>query len=149
MSISDCIDTYKEFWLDKDFLLKLSHKYYVQVQMQMYIYGLKAFHFVIWTPMFCTGVLIPYDSFTKNVAVVVEFHKKHVARGLIIRAIENTQDKDQDEESVELFCYCQTPYDDSKLYVGCDDLHCNYRWIHFMCAKVKKTKERSAMVLQI
>ena len=91
------------------------------------------------TPKFCTGVLVPFDdSFTKNVLVLVEFHKKHVARELITRAIENTQDKDQGEENVELFCYCQAPYDDSKPYVGCEDVHCNYKWIHFMCAKVKK-----------
>ena len=85
----------------------------------------------------------------KKVPVLVEFHKKHVARKLVTRAIKNTQDKDQGEEDVELFCYCQTPYDDSKPYVGCDDVHCNYEWIHCMCAKVKKNKERSAMVLQI
>ena len=34
----------------------------------MYIYGLNACHFAIWTPMFCTDVLVPYDdSFTKHV----------------------------------------------------------------------------------
>ena len=92
--------------------------------------------------MFCTGVLVPYDdSFTKKVPVLVEFHKKHVAKELITRAIKNTQDKDQGEEDVELFCYCQTPYDDSKPYVGCDDVHCNYKWIHCTCAKVKKTRK--------
>ena len=52
-------------------------------------------HFVEWSPMFCAGVLVPYgDSSTKNMAVLVEFHKKHVAREIIRRVIENTQDKD-------------------------------------------------------
>ena len=74
----------------------------------------------------------------KKVPVLVEFHKKHVARELITRAIENTQDKDQGEEDVELFCYCQTPHDNSIPYVGCDDVHYKYKWIHFTCAKVKK-----------
>ena len=74
---------------------------------------------------------------------------KHVAWELITKAIENTQDKDQGEENVQLFCYCQTPYDHIKPYVGCNDVHCNYKWIHFTCPKVKKNKERSAMVLQI
>ena len=54
----------------------------------------------------------------KNMPVLVEFHKKHVPRELITRTIENTQDKDQGEENVELFCYCQMPNDDSKSYVG-------------------------------
>ena len=126
LSISDCIATGKEFCLHKIFLFESSHNYYAQLQMQMYIYGLKAFHFVIWTPMFCTGVLVPYDDFfTKKVPVLVEFHKKHFPRELISREIENTQDKDQIQD-VELFCYCQTPFDDSKPYVGCDDEHCNY-----------------------
>ena len=79
LSINDCIATDKEFCLEIFFLLKSSHKYYAQVQMQMYLYGLKACHFVIWTLMFCTGALVPYDdSFTKKVPVLVEFHKKHV-----------------------------------------------------------------------
>ena len=65
--------------MDNFFLLKSSHKYYAQVQMQIYLYGLKACNFVIWTLMFCTGVLVPYDdSFTKKVPVLVEFQKKHV-----------------------------------------------------------------------
>ena len=80
-------------------------------------------YFVIWTPMFCASVLIPYDDcFTKNVPMLVEFYKKYVVRELITRAIENTQG----EDSVEPFCYCH-----SKPYVRCDDLHCNYKWIHF------------------
>ena len=44
--------------------------------------------------------------------VLVEFHKKHVPRELITRTIENTQDKDQGEENVELFCYRETLYDE-------------------------------------
>ena len=76
--------------------------------------------------MFCTSVLVPYDFFTKKVPVLVEFHKKIFPRELITREIENTQDKDQIQEDVEPFCYCQTPYDDSKPYVDCDDVHCNY-----------------------
>ena len=62
---------------------------------------------------FCAGVLVPYgDSSTKNMPVLVEFHKKHVAREIITRVIENTQDKDQGEENVELFCYRETLYDE-------------------------------------
>ena len=48
----------------------------------------------------------------KNMPVLVEFHKKHVPRELITRTIENTQDKDQGEENVELFCYRETLYDE-------------------------------------
>ena len=137
LSISDCIAADKEFCFDKYFLWKSSHKYYVQVQMHMYIYGLKACHFVIWTPMFCTGVSVPYDdSLTKKVPVLVEFHKKHLARELRTRAIENTQGEETNS-------ICQTPCGDSKPCVGCDDVHCNYKCIHFTCAKVKKTKEKS------
>ena len=36
----------------------------------------------------------------KKVPVLVEFHKKHVARKLVTRAIKNTQDKDQGEDFV-------------------------------------------------
>ena len=54
--------------------------------------------------MFCTGVLVPYDdSFTKKVPVLVEFHKKHVAKELITRAIKNTQDKDKVKKMLNYF----------------------------------------------
>ena len=76
----------------------------------------------------------------KNMPVLVEFHKKHVPGELITITIENTQDKDQGEENVELFCYCQTPDDDSKPYVGCD-VHFNYKWIHFTCAILEKPRK--------
>ena len=79
--------------------------------------------------------------FYKKCAIAVGFHKKHVPRELITRAIENAQYKDQCKEDVELFCYCQTPCDDSKPDAGCDDVHCSYKWIHFMCAKVKQPRK--------
>ena len=89
--------------------------------------------------VFCTGVLVPYnDSFRM---ILVEFHKKHVPRELITKTIENTQNKDQGEENVQLFCYCQTPNDDSKSYVSCDVVHFNYMWIHFMCAMLEKPRK--------
>ena len=74
---------------------------------------------------------------------------KYVATELITSTIENTLDKYQGEENIELFCYCKTPYDDIKPYVGCNDGHCSYKWIYFTCAKIKKTKARSVMVMQI
>ena len=72
---------------------------------------------------------------------LVEFNKKHFARELITRAIKNTQDKDQGKENVELFCYFQTPYDNSKPHFSCDDVNCNYKWIHFTCSKLQKTRK--------
>ena len=45
------IATDKEFCSDKKFLLKSSYIYFAQVKMQIYIYGLKACHLVISTPM--------------------------------------------------------------------------------------------------
>ena len=50
------------------------------------IYGLKFFVQVFWFHMM---ILLQ-----KKVPVLVEFHKKHVARKLVTRAIKNTQDKD-------------------------------------------------------
>ena len=70
-----------------------------------------------------------------------EFHKKHVARELITSAIENTQDKDQGKENVELFCYCQTPYDDNKSYVPYDDVHSNYKWILLHMLRKKRLRK--------
>ena len=38
LSISDCVAADKDYCLENFFLLISSHKYYAQVQMQMYIY---------------------------------------------------------------------------------------------------------------
>ena len=80
------------------------------------LYGLQCFVQMFWFHM-----MILLQNMCQRLKKI---HKKHVARELVIRAIENTQNKDQGEEDVELFCCCQTPpYDDSKPYFGCDDVH--------------------------
>ena len=40
--------------------------------------------------------------------------------------------------SAKLYCFCQTPYDDTKSYIGCDNSGCKYEWFHLKCVKIKK-----------
>ncbi|OQV20057.1 Nucleosome-remodeling factor subunit BPTF [Hypsibius exemplaris] len=48
----------------------------------------------------------------------------------------NTQQQDEYEEnSTDLHCYCRTPYDESKFYIGCDKCE---RWFHGDCVQVKE-----------
>jgi len=88
-SIDECINLDTSFCLNEKKVLKESHKYFSQVQMQMLVFGIKFCHFVVWGPKFCHGVVVNFDeSFTENIPKLVDFHKKHIAHELVTREIE-------------------------------------------------------------
>jgi len=49
-----------------------------------------------------------------------------------------------DKENIELFCYCQKPYNAKEDMIGCDNVTCNYKWTHFKCAKIKRPRKGQA-----
>ena len=105
----------------------------IQVQMQMYIYDIKFCHFVNWTPHFCTGVVIEYDeSFPARVETLIQFHFKHITRELVTRNIERkTQLTRKENQAANIYCYCQKSYNENEEMIGCDNVNCSYKWIHY------------------
>ena len=105
--------------------------------MQMALYNIKACHFVVWNPHFCTGTLVPYqEGFASSNAHMIAFHEKVISYELVSRKLETTnQCKDEKKlQEKELFCYCQQPESELDM-IGCDNPQCKYKWVHFKCIK--------------
>ena len=138
-NIDECIKNDKTFCLDDNLQLKRNHKYWAQVQLQMYIYNTENAHFVVWTPQFCHISHIKYDpEFEKMVKKLITFHQRHVCRELVTRAIENSDINIKEKQHTELYCYCQQTFNEKKPMVGCDGENCNFKWIHYKCASIKR-----------
>ena len=80
----------RNFCLDENMKLKSSHKYMLQIQTQMYVYGINVCHLVLWMPKLCISVVVKRDSnFKETVHKLVRFYKKNVIPELITRKLEN------------------------------------------------------------
>ena len=136
-NISECLKD-KIFCLDQDGNLKSNHKYMMQVQMQLYIYKVEKCDFVVWTPNFITNNEIKKDNkFVENIPKLVNFYRQNIASELIKRRLDvNTVNNKCVRK--ELYCYCRKSFDENLQMVGCNNVDCKYKWIHFTCAKLKR-----------
>ncbi len=130
----------KKFFMDEQNHLKQSHKYYAQVQLQLYVFGYKECIFFVWTPnwsIMCT-VERNEDFISSMIKTLSSFYLKHVIPELLTRCIENGEDKENAVVANKLYCICQSIYDGEEQWIGCDSTNCKYEWFHFKCAKVKR-----------
>lgn len=67
-------------YLDKNYLLKKTHKYFAQVQMQMHVCNKGFADLVVWTPIDCIIVRVNRDSdfIHEMVQTLQVFWKKHI-----------------------------------------------------------------------
>ncbi|XP_033740302.1 uncharacterized protein LOC117327441 [Pecten maximus] len=135
----------KTFCLDADtFSVKRNHKYFAQVQLQMYACDGQYTDFVVWSPNDCVISRIRRDDafIDEMVESLEQFWKCVVLPELLTRKIENSNvnksgnitgyivQKDADKT----FCLCKTTKDNADM-VGCD--RCD-DWFHPACLKLKR-----------
>lgn len=127
----------------QDTKLKKTHKYYSQVQLQMFVYSVNQCDFVVWAPKFLVVIHVPRDDdFITEMLEKCEFmFLKHFLPQLISRKHGYMTTKSvaaPDERGKEnIFCLCQQPEDDRK-YIGCDNPKCPVQWYHLDCLKLKR-----------
>lgn len=119
--------------------LKKMHKYYSQVQLQMYVYGANVCDFVVWAPKF---MLITYvhrdEEFIKSMIDKCEsMYKSCILPELLTRRLAHDKPHVNETQSNKLYCICQQPEDEKK-YVGCDNPKCSVQWFHLQCLKLKR-----------
>eukprot|EP00795_Rhopilema_esculentum_P010007 gene10007-18633_t len=68
---------------------------------------------------------------------LVDFYHKIICKELMTRSLENETASNNQQEIVPVCCYCQKPCGDTEPMVRCDNLSCQYQWIHFQCARPK------------
>ncbi|XP_069108924.1 uncharacterized protein [Argopecten irradians] len=135
------------FCLNASFSLKRSHKYFAQVQMQMYVCDGNYTDFVVWSPMDCVVTRINRDNgfISKMIEKLEKFWKVVVLPELLTRRLENSTSAKNSPDLCKIrvpkpadddktFCVCKTT-DDNADMVGCD--RCD-NWFHPACLKLKR-----------
>ena len=125
---------------DKKYVLPRNHKYYSQVQHEIYILDVKRCDFVVWTPKDFPVIRIEKDQDFINAMIEKcdSFWKEVILPELMTRSIENStksiESVPQPLNIEKTYCFCKT-IDVNREMVGCDE--CD-QWFHPKSLKLKK-----------
>ena len=138
----------KDFCLDQERNLKKTHRYYTQVQLQMFIYNCQECFFVVWTPQWVEVIKVIKDGvFLNQLLLTLEtFYNDHIIPELLTRTIEKKIAADLDikkTKTAKLYCICQSEYNDKHTWIGCDSELCKSEWFHLDCVKIKRIPKGS------
>ena len=131
----------KESCMDKGGGLLKSHRYFDQVQHQLFVTATTYCDFVVWLQpghIIVDRIEVDPAYITATVPKLHLFWEKHVFRELQSHAIQNKQPKETSKSS---HCSCGQP-DNVDQMVGCDSLDCPIEWYHWSCVGIT-TKPRT------
>lgn len=136
----------QDFCLHASLHLKTNHRYYTQVQMQMYITNCQYCDFVVYTKcqpaasMIIVRITIDKDFCQKLINKCDSFVKNSVIPELVTRELENQPVPDQEpaniNQSDRTWCICSEP--EYGRMVRCDGDLCPYEWFHYHCVNVRR-----------
>ncbi|XP_057291455.1 uncharacterized protein LOC130614074 [Hydractinia symbiolongicarpus] len=105
-----------KFVMNSEGKLKKEHRYYYQVQFQMFVFNCKSCFFIVWTPHWLHAVEVLFDVnfINLNTDKVEQFYLRHIIPELLTRRLERKVVKappppPQANASEKLYCLCQTP----------------------------------------
>ena len=122
-SIEEAIDD--NFFLDRTLVLKSTHKYYTQIQIQMWVFDFQECDFLVWTPNWMYSQTVhPNEKFIHcSLPVFESFFENHVVPELLTRKLENypklSVGASSSRKREELYCICNCPYSDM-MKIGLD-----------------------------
>ena len=98
------------FFLDLDKSLKRNHKYFYQIQFQLFVCDFQKCDFIVWTPNWLHILEIERGAiFVANKLLVVEnFYMKNILPELLTRKLENFEKKKFDGKKEKHYCYCKS-----------------------------------------
>ncbi|XP_021342823.1 uncharacterized protein LOC110443137 [Mizuhopecten yessoensis] len=139
----------KDFCLDATLKLKKKHRYFTQIQMQMFVTNCHYTDFVVYTKcqpaasMVIVRVLADDDFISTLIETCEDFVKTFVIRELITRHFENepVQNKNnkvmsKDDAQTATWCICSEP--EYGRMIKCDDNECPYEWFHYRCVNIRR-----------
>ena len=140
---------------DGHFLLKRSHKYFYQVQMQLFVTKKQYCDFVVWSPGMMNVERIMPDTvwWDEKSRQGMRFHAECVMPELCTRFFTKKSAISSVSESVNVqaaspscepatdglnvgYCTCKGP-DDGRKMICCDNSLCTVQWYHVRCLKLK------------
>lgn len=136
-------DIDNEFCLNADGYLKENHKYYTQIQIQMYANKLSCADFVVYTNKdIVINERIPFNE--KYIEAVVGMCEKFFFSFLLPEIISRKLEEElsrvnetEENENEELtYCVCDKP--EYGRMIQCDNESCEISWFHYPCVNVRR-----------
>ncbi|XP_067655510.1 uncharacterized protein [Haliotis asinina] len=135
------------FCLGKDLQLKTGHKYFSQIQLQMYVHDVSYCDFVIFTNKDMAIVRVPRDdTFCATLITKCEsFFFMHILPEIISRKLENTKPYSSkaatDTVDTDVWCLCQQ--EEYGRMIMCEGANCSYTWFHYQCVNIRRKPKGS------
>ncbi|GLV40072.1 hypothetical protein CBL_02957 [Carabus blaptoides fortunei] len=119
---------------NETFILNKNHNYYYQVQMQMFVTGLKYYEFVIWAPheIFNERIIRDDKVLRIEIAKALLFHENVILPELLARYYTERAGSTTEE----LWCMCKKP-DDGSPMMQCENDDCPIKWFHLQCLNMQ------------
>ena len=123
-----------------------SHKYYTQVQGQLFVTEKLYCDFVMWTPKgMVTQRIYPNVNFIEKLSrKLTNFYVDHMLPEILrssLSAYESTSTAATGNSSQQLYCLCQQ-VEYGKM-IMCDSPSCKYTWFHYGCVGVQRARKGS------
>ena len=147
ITVREAANNDRDFCLDANLQLKPSHRYYTQVQFQMYIANVDHCDFVVFTKseqpsMVIVRIVRDNDFCDKLVSKCNTFVKEHIVRELITKELESepvssvVHAGDVNNNEPDTWCICGQP--EYGRMIKCDNDECPFTWFHYRCVNIKR-----------
>ncbi len=114
--------------------LKKNHKYFTQVQLQMYVCKVNYCHFITWSPGDCVFSYVERDPLF--IQMMVAKAKLFWSTNVFPVLIEDNESVLEEPDESPVYCKCQGEIPNEKM-VGCDNETCKFKWFHYSCVGLK------------
>lgn len=125
---------------DSEMNVKRDHKYFSQMQLQMFMTDTEFCDLVVWTEEESVIRRIKRDNFYIHELIVAaeNFFKVAVLPELVGRFFSRGPGGNPTNKLQQLlYCYCEKEEEEGRDMVGCDNEACTRRWFHFACVGIK------------
>ena len=143
LSIEEAINQ-TSFFIDQHKSLKRSHKYFTQIQMQLFVCGYRQCELIVWSPnwLFCSTVTRDDEFLANSIPVLQKFYLKVIIPELLTRRLENDVDSKTcvGSGSNRKYCICESPLNDlndGQKWVRCNSTACQIMFFHLQCVNLK------------
>lgn len=150
-TIAHAVESDNNFCLegtDGTYKLKKKHRYFTQVQLQMYLCNFSRCSFVVYTnkELFTTDVLFDKAFCEILVEKCEKFFFDNVLPAIILGDVLQEEDCELPPENIRLYCICNEP--EYGKMIKCESYSCPTEWFHYSCVDIKRKPRKAWLCTQ-
>ena len=127
-------ETDDKFPINKDYLIKKSHPYYCQIQLQMYLCDLNLCDLYIFSP--ASGAISCTVERDNEIIGQMLNKFRELFMSVILPEIITRKRDFARENDRKLYCICRRP--SFGPMIGCDNPSCTFQWFHYPCVHITR-----------